>query len=94
MAKKPISYTGFRVCYNHGPLILMIFINDLSFNLDLSCYLFADDMTLFITGDVLDKVKSILDISWVNLKTGLEPVIKKLDFLSQKIKFLILKSLF
>ena len=36
MAKKPISCTGFWVCYNHGPLILMIFMNDLSFNLDLS----------------------------------------------------------
>ena len=54
------------------PLLFLIFINDLAFNVDLSNYLFADDTTLYCTGNDLESVKSNFKLklesflTWVN----------------------------
>ena len=54
-----------------GPLLFLIFINDIAYCSDLSCFLFADDTTLFESGHdplvVIDKlkVKLLPIIEWV-----------------------------
>ena len=54
-----------------GPLLFLIFINDIAYCSDLSCFLFADDTTLFESGHdplvVIEKLKAKLlpIIEWV-----------------------------
>ena len=47
-----------------GPLLFLIYINDLVYSVDMHCCLFADDTTLSISGDDLAKTVEVLESSY------------------------------
>ena len=51
-----------------GPLLFLIFINYLAYAMNTSCKMFADDTTLYDSGE---DIKSLI----INLKKKLEPLV-------------------
>ena len=46
-----------------GPLLFLIYINDISLNIDVKAFLFADDTTLFESGkDLLEIIPKLKDV--------------------------------
>ena len=73
-----------------GPLFFLIFINDLAYAMNTSCIMFADDTTLYDSGEDL---KSLI----INLKKKLEPLvdwckINKLDLNWSKTFFMLVTN--
>ena len=56
-----------------APLLFLIYINDLSLNVDLKCFLFADDTSLFDSGDSMDE-------AIVKFKSKLNPFLEWTKF--------------
>ena len=72
-----------------GPLLFLIYINDMGYSCNLNCYLFADDTTLTSSGS---NVKSLIS----SFKSNLEPLIEwvnknKLVINWEKTKFMYKK---
>ena len=75
--------TGVGQGFVTGPLLFLIYINDLSMYTDLNCYLFGDDTSLYSSGIELDDVIKIIQIIHKYLYIAFNNLIYTLSLLSK-----------